>query len=72
MSVSAAVLLGLLCLGAVGLVYKLFWSRSSSAADADDPWAQHNEQRMPSLERVPEAADNAVDAAVAAQDMGIR
>jgi hypothetical protein len=73
MSSTAALLVaGVLCVGAILLVYKLFWPRSSSAPDADDPWAQHNERRMPSLERAPEARDNAIDAAVGAQDMGIR
>ena len=52
------------------LVSKLFWPARRAAADADDPWAQHNERRTPSLEHAPEAGSTEVDAAVAAQIMG--
>jgi hypothetical protein len=72
MSGTLAILLAAaLCLGAVALVYKLFWPARQREADACDPWAQHNEVRTPSLEKAAGAPDNAVDIAVAAQDMGI-
>ena len=61
-----AALIGLALL----LVGKLFWPARGSAPDADDPWAQHNERRTPSLEHAPEAGSTEVDAAVAAQIMG--
>jgi nucleoside permease NupC len=71
MTALGVILIAALCLGAAVLVYKLFWPNRAVAPDADDSWAQHNEQRTPSLERAAGAADNAVDAAVAVQDMGI-
>ena len=62
--------LALIALGAVILVVKLFWPRPAAAPDASDPWAQHNELRSPSLEQMPEAAENEISVAVAAQILG--
>ncbi len=59
-----------LVIAVAALVAKLFWPVASQAADADDPWAQHNEARTPSLEQPPEAHDRSVDVAVAAQSLG--
>jgi hypothetical protein len=64
--------LGLIVAGFVALLLKLFWPKREGAADANDPWAQHNDSAMPSLEKAPEAGDTAVDTAVAAQDLGLR
>jgi hypothetical protein len=65
----AGVLVAAIAFGAVALVFRLFWPKPVAVAEGD-PWAQHNELRSPSLERAPEAADNAVDAAIAAQITG--
>jgi hypothetical protein len=62
--------LALIALGAVILVVKLFWPRAVAVTDPADPWAQHNELRSPSLEQMPEAAENEVSTAVAAQILG--
>ena len=64
--------IGVLAVIALGtaLAVKLFWPARSVASDDDDPWAQHNDSRMPSLEQPPEARDTSVDAAVAAQIIG--
>jgi hypothetical protein len=71
MTATASMLLILcLCLAAILLVWKLFWPHRSSALDANDPWAQHNEQRTPSLESAPAAGATEVDAAVAAEMTG--
>jgi hypothetical protein len=64
--------LGVIVAGFVALLLKLLWPKRQESADAGDPWAQHNESAMPSLENAPEAGDTAVDAAVAAQDLGLQ
>ncbi len=64
-------LLALLALGAVVLVVKLLWPAAPPVADPDDPWAQHNDTRMPSLEHPAEPGQTEVDAAVAAQINGV-
>ena len=73
MSPSILALAGIaaLILVATLLVARLFWPASQSAADSEDPGAQHNELRTPSLEQPSEARDTSVDAAVAAQITGI-
>jgi hypothetical protein len=62
--------LGVIVAGFVALLLKLFWPKPEEAADADDPWAQHNDSAMPSLEKVAEPGNTEVDAAVAAQITG--
>ena len=59
-----------LALGGAGLAMKLFWPAHSSANGQGDPWAQRNDERMPSLEKAPQAGDTSVDAAIAAQIVG--
>lgn len=56
---------------AAALVAWLFWSRSPSDDAADANWEQRNDLRMPSLENAPQPGNTEVDAAVAAEDMGI-
>lgn len=70
-SLSAAVGVLLLLAAVAVLIARLFWAASSQASDPDDPWAQHNELRTPSLEQPPEASDTSVDAAIAAQINGV-
>jgi hypothetical protein len=62
--------LAVIALGGGALALKLFWPARAAEPAESDPWAQHNESRMPSLERAPEARGTSVDAAVAAQVMG--
>lgn len=62
--------IAVLALGGAGLVMKLFWPAGSGEPQQGDPWAQHNDTRMPSLEKLPRASDTSVDAAIAAQIVG--
>ena len=71
MSATVFLIGAVLCIGAVALVLRLFRPRPAPPVDQSDPWAQHNELRMPSLEEAPQAGDTEVDAAVAVQDLGI-
>jgi hypothetical protein len=68
---TAVIIIGAIALAAVLLVVRLAWPARRVISVSADPWAQRNDVRMPSLERVPEAADNAVDAAIAAQINGV-
>ena len=68
---SAAIFIALIAIASVALLLKLFWPNQPRERGPDDNWAQRNDQRMPSLEKPADAKDNAVDAAVAAQDMRI-
>lgn len=67
----AAVLLAIISIAAVALVARLFWPAGRSEPGPDGNWQQHNDQRMPSLETVPEPGHTEVDAAVAAQINGV-
>ena len=64
------VVLGAIAVAA--LAARLFWPTARREPGPDTNWEQHNDTRMPSLENAPKAGDTAVDAAVAAQDMGLR
>jgi hypothetical protein len=55
----------------LAVVARLFWSPARPEAGPDDNWQQHNELRMPSLEAAPDPGHTEVDAAVAAQELGI-
>jgi hypothetical protein len=65
------IILAAVTVAAVLLVLRLFWPSRPASTDADDPWAQHNDSRMPSLEKLPTAGDTSVDAAIAAQINGV-
>ena len=62
--------LALLTAWVVALFLKLFWPKAAQEPNASDNWAQHNETRSPSLEKVPEAGDTEIDAAVLFQIVG--
>lgn len=67
----ALVVVALVLLAALTLVGRLFWPTAQVEPGSDTNWEQHNDERMPSLENAPAAGDTEVDAAVAAEDMGI-
>ena len=69
-SIVAAFGLAFVALAAAGLLMKLFRPARPAAADRDDPWAQHNELRTPSLEQSAQAGRTEVDAAVLSQIIG--
>jgi len=48
-------IIGVFCLGVVGLVVRLFWPDKDPEPNESDNWAQHNELRTPSLETNEEA-----------------
>lgn len=63
-------MLVVLSAGIVGLLLKLFWPSTAHEPGEADNWAQHNEQRTPSLENSAEARDNSIDVAVFSQIVG--
>ncbi|HEX5238499.1 MAG TPA: hypothetical protein VFW39_08560 [Sphingomicrobium sp.] len=67
----ALIVVALVLFVAVTLVGRLFWPAADSEPGPDDNWEQRNEERMPSLETAPEAGHTEVDAAVAAQELGV-
>lgn len=67
----ALIVFALVLFVAVTLVGRLFWPAADAEPGPDTNWEQHNDQRMPSLETVPEAGHTEVDAVVAAQELGI-
>lgn len=69
-ALAAVAVLGLICVAAMVLPYRLFWRQSPQDVGEAGNWAQRNDLRTPSLEQPPEAQDNAVDAAVASQILG--
>jgi hypothetical protein len=70
MTIALAVV-ALIVFVAVTLVGRLFWPAVQAEPGPDTNWEQHNDERMPSLENAPAAGNTEVDAAVAAQDLGI-
>lgn len=56
---------------AVTLVGRLFWPAADVEPGPDANWEQRNDERTPSLETAPGAGNTEVDAAVAAQELGI-
>jgi hypothetical protein len=67
----ALVVVALIVLVAVTLVGRLFWPAAQAEPGPDTNWEQNNDERMPSLEHAPAAGNTEVDAAVAAQELGI-
>lgn len=67
----ALAIVGILCVATIVLLAKFFWPARTHDPDEANNWEQRNDLRAPSLERLPEATDTSVDAAVASQILGI-